>query len=359
MKAWITQTAIPLLKRTFKAWTVDDCSRMAASLAYYAVFSIFPLFLVLLSVLGLWLRIRGQNNPEIEQELIGKILAAFNATGSNSDSTKKILTEVLGNVKQQAGSSAPIALVTTLFAASGIFIQLDKSFDLIWDVQPAQGSIFQTIKSTLFDRIKAFSLVLAIGALLISSLIASSILAGLGNYARDLPAGAFGWQIFTYVIAFAINVLVFGLLFYAMPKPKMRVRDVLPAAILTAVLWEIGKIVLSRFLGGNSYTANATIAAFIALLAWIYYASQIIFFGAEFARVYTDWNKERKAKLAPQVALPPPPDLPVIALPDPKATAQQKTAYALGGTILGIVSGMILSVVGVIVAIVQLIRRRS
>ena len=361
MKEWVTKTAWPLTQRTFKAWTVDDCSRMAASLAYYAVFSIFPLILLLLSILGFWLRLQGDTNTNAEETLVNSLMQVFQTSpqvGVDDSAIRTALTEILKSLSQQAGTNAPIALATTFFAASGIFVQIDKAFDVIWDIQPQQGNFLHTVKSTLIERGKAFALVLVIGLLLISSLILSSVLQALENLSKsfDLPGVGVGWQIFTFATAFAVNVLVFFLLFFAMPKPKMRWRDVLPGAILTAALWEIGKIVLSLFLGGNKYTASTTVAAFIALLAWIYYASQIIFFGAEFCRVYTDWNSTKRAKQAPAVALPTPPDLPTTALPPALATAQQKASYAVGGTALGVVLGVLMSIVGTLVAIIQFIQ---
>ncbi|MBM7843017.1 MULTISPECIES: YihY/virulence factor BrkB family protein [Herpetosiphon] len=361
MKQWVTKTAWPLLQRTVKAWNDDDCSRMAASLAYYAVFSIFPLILLLLSVLGYWLRLQGDTGTDVEKTLVDSIMQVFQTSpqvGVDNSSIRNALVEILKSLSQQAGTNAPIALITTFFAASGIFVQIDKSFDVIWDIQPKQGNFLYTIRSTVIERGKAFSLVLVIGLLLISSLVLSSVLQGLENLSKsfNLPGVGVGWQIFTFVLAFAVNVLIFFLLFFAMPKPKMRWRDVLPGAILTAALWEIGKIVLSLFLGGNKYTASTTVAAFIALLAWIYYASQIIFFGAEFCRVYTDWNQTRRAKLAPAIALPTPPDLPTTALPPALATSQQKATYAVGGTALGVVLGVVMSIVGTLVAIIQFIR---
>jgi membrane protein len=353
MIAWIKSTAIPLFQRTFKAWSSDDCSRMAASLAYYAVFSIFPLILLLISILGYWLRFRGQETGEITAQLLASIQS--NVSKDISDALAQILTDI----KVQAGSSAPVALATTLMAASGIFVQLDKAFDTIWNVPPVEGNILHTIKQTLFDRSKAFVLVLMLGALLIASLVASTVLNGIGKYAKNLPAGEFGWQLVMLGVAFLLNALVFALLFYAMPKPKMRWRDIVPAALITALLWEVGKQLLSQFLGSNKYTASATIAAFIALLAWIYYASLIIFFGAEFAQVYTHWNADRRAAKQPLVALPPPPDLPSVLLPDPQATAVQKSAYAVGGALVGVASGLLLVIGGVILGLINLIRKRA
>jgi membrane protein len=353
---WVKSTAVPLVKRTFKSWSDDDCSRMAASLAYYAVFSIFPLILLMISALGYWLRFRSGSGIK-EEDLVKQLLASV---GSNiSGDVKNALAEILKDIKVQAGVSGPIALVTTLLAASGIFVQLDKAFDNIWNVIPKQGSFLSSIKQTLFDRFKAFVLVLSIGALLIASLVVSSILTGIGKYATNLPAGTLGWQLLTLVVAFFLNVAVFALLFYAMPKPRMRWRDVLPAAIVTSVLWEVGKQLLSRFLGGNQYTASATIGAFIALLAWIYYASMIIFFGAEFAQVYTHWNEERRAAANPAlIPLPASLDLPAVMLPDPQATASQKAAYATGGAVLGVFSALLLAAGGVLLGLVNLLRRR-
>jgi len=362
MIKWVKSTAWPLIERTFKAWDDDNCYRMAAALAYYAVFSIFPLILLLVSILGFWLRFRGVTLGE-GINLVEQLLDRF---GTSIPSNVKIsLAQILEGIKLDAGFSGPIALVTTLIAATGIFVQLDQSFDTIWNIVPAQGNFLTTIKHTVLERGKAFVMVLSIGGLLVASLLVSTLLSGIAKiaqldgfvtYTENLPGVAFGWQIITLLVAFLLNVAVFGILFYAMPKPRMRWRDILPAALITGVLWEIGKQVLSRFLANNQYTASATIGAFIALLAWIYYASLIIFFGAEFAQVYTRWNEERRRAANPTIIpLPAAPDFPTVRLPDPKATASEKAAYAASGAVLGVASALLLTVGGVVLGIIKLI----
>lgn len=363
MIKWVRSTAWPLIGRTFKAWDDDNCYRMAAALAYYAVFSIFPLILLLVSILGYWLRFQGSVPGNAEADLVKQLLERF---GTSIPSTVKTsLTQILEGIRLDAGTSGPIALVTTLIAATGIFVQLDQSFDTIWNIVPAQGSFLTTVKLVVLERGKAFVMVLSIGGLLIASLLVSTALSGIAKvatldgivtYTERLPGVAFGGQLLSLLVAFLLNVAVFGVLFYAMPKPKMRWRDILPAALITGVLWEIGKQVLSRFLANNQYTASATIGAFIALLAWIYYASLIIFFGAEFAQVYTHWNEERRRAANPAIIpLPAAPDFPTVRLPDPKATASQKAAYATSGAVLGALSALLLTLGGVILGIFKLI----
>ncbi len=354
---WIKSTAWPLVQRTFKEFNKDECSRLAASLAYYAVFAIFPLVLLMITILGFWLRARGAElGANAEQELINRLL---NAVGSNvSDDIAQSLAPILRDIKVQAGTSAPIALITTLFAASGIFVQLDNAFDTIWNVPPAPSSgILGTVKRTLFERGKAFLLVLSIGVLLVGSLIISTVLTSLSKYAQHLPAGDAVWRWLTFGVSFFLNVLIFSALFYFMPKRELRWRDMLPAALLTALLWEVGKQVLSLYLGNNKYTASATISAFIALLVWIYYASLILFFGAEFSQAYTMWRDEER-ETAVLATLPPPPELPAVGIRGPEAAAQQKAAYATSGVIVGALAAVVIGGLSVVASIIQALRRR-
>ncbi|HEY1012667.1 MAG TPA: YihY/virulence factor BrkB family protein, partial [Herpetosiphonaceae bacterium] len=274
IKTWATATAWPLLQRTFKEWGNDDCGRLAASLAYYAVFSIFPLMLLMVSLLGFWLRFSGAEDPSLTPQ--AQVLASIESNISKgvADSLRTVLSEVeLG-----AGAGSLVAFITVLFAASSIFTQLDTAFDRIWNVpQPESQGILHTVKTTLIDRGKAFLLVLAIGGLLIGSVILTTVLNALGTYAERLPAGAFGWQLVNLGVGMLLNALVFALLFYYLPKPKCRWSDVFPAALLTAVLWEIGKQALSIYLGRSTYTAYAAVGALIILMLWIYYACYIVF----------------------------------------------------------------------------------
>ena len=350
---WWKKNTIPLFKRTFTAFGNDECSRLAASLAYYAVFSIFPLMLLLISVLGFWLRFQGDAASAIDpmQQIISAI--RVNISYAMADS----LTPILADIKLQAGSSVSLALITTLLAASGIFVQLDNAFDTIWNVPPPQNEgLVTTIRHRLIERGKAFVMVLAIGALLIASLILTTVLNGVKTYATDLPAGNTLWLWLSFIISFVVNIMVFAALFYFLPKPDVRWRNVLPAAVLTAVLWEIGKQLLSLYLGNNRYTASATVTAFIALLAWIYYASMIIFFGAEFSQAYTLLRREQK-EAAALMQLPPPPDLPAVGMRGPELVQRQKTAYATAGLIVGVLAAVVMAVLGTLGAAIAALRR--
>ena len=133
----------------------------------------------------------------------------------------------------------------------------------IWNIPPTETKgILAKVVTVLVERSKAFALVLTVGLLLIGSLVISTVLSGLGERASDssIPYAVTLWNWLTIGVAFVLNVIVFALMFYFLPKPKLYWRDVIPGAILTALLWEIGKQILSRYLGGNNYTASATVA---------------------------------------------------------------------------------------------------
>lgn len=350
---WIKQEALPILKRAIKEFGTDGCSRLAASLAYYAVFSIFPLILLGISILGFYLQFAGGAGVSAQEQLLASIRSSV--SGDIAD----LLASILGQVELGAGVGAPIALVTTLMAASGVFVQLDAAFDIIWNVPEQETTgIVNKIKATVLDRGKAFAMVLAIGLLLIASLVASTVLSSLGKYAQQLPAGGIGWRILNIAISYLINVLVFALLFKYLPKLRLRWRNVLPAAFLTGFLWEVGKQLLSWYLGRSAASAYGIVGAFILLLAWIYYACLILFFGAEVSQAYTRIQQEQAQAADRLVMLPAQTAYPYVLLPPAQVTAGQKTAYAVGGATLGMVSAVLLGGVGVVLGVIRAVRRR-
>lgn len=354
---WVKTTAWPILQRTIKGFSRDYGPRLAASLAYYAVFSIFPLVLLMITILGYWLRFRTGSGVGDEQALMSQLLDTI---GSNvSPEVAEILATVLADVKTQAGTSAPIALVTTLLAASGVFVQLDNAFNTIWNLPPRETEgLVASVMKTVVERGKAFALVLVIGLLLVSSLVVSTVLQAVGKYAQDLPAGDLGWRVVTLAVAFGLNVLVFALLFYGLPRVRLRWSDVFPAAIVTALLWEVGKQILALYIGTNKYTASATVTAFIALLAWIYYASMIIFFGAELSQTITLRRQEAEARKQGLTKLPPPPDLPTVGLPPPQAAFREKASSAVVGAAAGVAGAALLALGGAVVGLAKVVRRR-
>ncbi len=279
----LTTDLWPLLKETFEKYQKDEIGQLGAALAYYAMFSLFPLLLLLIAGLGFVLRF-WSTAINVQQETLNAAARAFSPQFSET------LGEVLAGVKAQAGTASWIGALTLLIGASGIFHQLNTCFNKIWAVSPdpASSGIIGFVLFTLRQRLFAFLIVLAMGLLVLVSLILT-ILARLTfsllmplPYFSSLAATALG-----LVITLALNTLIFCLLFKYLPETDVRWGDVWGGALATALIWEIAKRLLALYLERSSYlSAYGVVGIVLVLMFWIYASSQILFLGAEFTSVY-------------------------------------------------------------------------
>ena len=219
---------------------------------------------------------------ETAQEQITEQLTAL----VGEDGVKPILM-ALNNVSQPRirGMASLIGIGVLLLGASGIFAQLQDALNTVWKVkpQPGQGVL-------LFIRKRAFSflMVLAIGFLLILSLILSAVVATLSRYRTDfLPGSQILWENLDFIVSLGLMTLIFCLMFKYVPDVKIAWKDVFVGSIITALLFLFGKFLLGIYLSGGSLgSAYGAAGSLIVLLAWIYYSAQIILLGAEFTQVY-------------------------------------------------------------------------
>jgi membrane protein len=272
-----------LLKDTFNAWREDKASRLGAALAYYTIFSIGPLLLVIIAVVGFVL-----GRQATEGTLVGTISGVV-----GSDGAKVIQDAVKNASKPGAGILASvIGLVTLLLGASGIFGQLQDALNTVWKVEPPEGG---GIIGMLKARIPPFLMLLGCGLLLLASLVANSVLSVLGNFlSTTLPGGALLWQVVNFVITLGVMTLLFAMIFKVLPITEIAWKDVWVGAALTSFLFTVGQFALAFYLSisnvGSPYGAAGSI---VVVLVWIYYSAQILLFGAEFTRVYSERHGSR------------------------------------------------------------------
>ncbi|MEH2361485.1 YihY/virulence factor BrkB family protein [Nostoc sp.] len=265
-----------LLQETFKEWSEDKASRLAAALAYYTIFSIAPLLIIVIAIAGAVFgeeAARGQIVGQI-QGLVGKDGAAF------------IQTAIQNANKPQTGAIASIiSVVVLLLGATGLFTELQDSLNTIWEVKPKPG---RGVTNMIRLRFLSFAMVIGIGFLLLVSLVISTALAALVTFFSNLIPGVdFLWQILNFIVSFAITTFLFGLIFKVLPDVKIAWSDVLIGAALTSFLFSIGKFLLGQYLGNGSFgSAYGAAGSLVVILAWVNYAAQILFFGAEFTQVY-------------------------------------------------------------------------
>ncbi|BAZ30200.1 putative ribonuclease BN [Cylindrospermum sp. NIES-4074] len=265
-----------LLQETFKEWSDDKASRLAAALAYYTIFSIAPLLIIIIAVVG---SVFGEEaaRGEIVRQIQGLV---------GRDGAEFIELAIKNASQPQTGRIASIiSIFFLLLGATGVFAELQDSLNTIWEVRtkPERGAL-----NVIRQRFLSFAMVLGIGFLLLVSLVVSAALTALITYFNNVLPGIDSiWQIINFLLSFAITTLLFALIFKVLPDAKIAWSDVLIGAVITSLLFSIGKFLLGQYLGNNSFgSAYGAAGSLVVILAWIYYAAQILFFGAEFTQVY-------------------------------------------------------------------------
>ncbi|MBA2564761.1 MAG: YihY/virulence factor BrkB family protein [Gemmatimonadetes bacterium] len=270
---------LQIFKEAAIEWDRDNVSRLAAALAYYAVFSLAPLLIIAIAVAGFLFgeeAARGQLTSEI-QGLIG------------AEGAQAIQTMVEGASTPGRGVVATLVGIFTLFVgATGVFGQLQSGLNTVWEVSPKPGRV---IKGMIRTRMLSFGLVVGIGFLLLVSLILSAALEAFNTYAESsLPEPpVVGWGFVNSGGSFILITLLFAMIYKILPDVIIPWRDVWLGAVVTSLLFTLGKYLIGLYLGnssiGSTYGAAGTLAI---LLIWIYYSAHIFYFGAEVTQVYSN-----------------------------------------------------------------------
>jgi membrane protein len=272
-----------ILKQTFSQWSNDKVPRLGAALAYYTVFSIVPLLVIIIAMIGL---IMGQ---EAAQSYIIDQLAGL--MGEQSANAIKDMIE-RANQSSTGIVATVVAVGTLLFGASGLFGQLQDALNSIWGVEPKPG---RGIWGMIQDRFLSFMAVLGTGFLLLVSLVLSAALSAFGKWFGGwLPGPEFVLQTLNFIISLGVITALFAMMFKFLPDAKIAWSDVWVGAAMTAFLFTIGKFLIGLYLGksdvGSAYGAAGSL---VILLLWVYYSSQILLFGAEFTQVYANTSGSR------------------------------------------------------------------
>jgi len=267
-----------LLKQTVSEWLEDQVPQLGAALAYYTVFSLAPLVLLLLAVVGFIFH----NDPAGAWRKMTEQMSYF---------LDKSAVDVVANIAQTASqpnkgmTATIIGILLALFGASGVFGQLQIALNTIWGVKAKPGA---GIVGFIRSRFLSFAMVAGVCFLLLVSLVFESLLKGFSHYIQAIFPGGIVIALVVYsIFDLAVVVLLFALIFKFLPDVKIQWRDVWIGALMTAIFFAIGKWVLGLYLGsGAAASAYGAASSLITLLLWIYYSSQILLFGAEFTQVY-------------------------------------------------------------------------
>ncbi len=276
-----------ILKSALLNFAGDDAMTLAAALAFYAALSMAPLLLILLAVTSLL-------GADIQKQVVQQVQ---NTVGEQAGG---VIGQIVQHGSQQRSAgwfAAVISFVALVFSATGAFGQMQHSLNRIWEVQVKSGSVWAWLRK----RVLSLLLILGIGLILLISL-------GVGAAINLMFAGtnAYLWQIVNAVGMLIVYTLLFALIYKILPDVQIAWKDVWWGAIVTGVLFEIGRYLIGLYLGrsgvGSPYGAAGSL---VLLLVWIYYASLIFFFGAELTQAYAGfhgrrWRPDEYAELSPE-----------------------------------------------------------
>jgi membrane protein len=281
---------VQLLKQTIQGFSDDDCPTMAAALSYYTVFSLPPLLVLLLTILGAVL-----DPQDIQGTIETQIRSAMGPAGANQIHT------ILANAQRPGGDSGPaiLSVVALLLGATGVFGQLQAALNKAWGVapDPTKGGI----KNMLLKRVFGIGMVLGLAFILLVSLVVSAVLSAFGDQlSRFLPSGLSApvLEAINFVGSLAVISFLFAAIFKVLPDAQIAWRDVRVGAVVTGLLFVAGKFALGLYLGhSNPGQAFGAAGALALMLVWIYYSSMIVLLGAEFTQV---WAEQRGSGIVPE-----------------------------------------------------------
>jgi membrane protein len=272
-----------LVVETIQEWNKDKAARLAAALAYYTAFSIAPFLIVVIAIVGLIFgadAVRGQIVRQI-QGIVG------------ADVAKTIQDLIQSAYHPGTGIPATIlGIVTLLLGSLGVFQGLQDALNTVWGTTPKP---VYGVRDFIKIRLLSFTLLLGVGFLLIVSLVISTILSAISNYMINLLPG---WDVIlgviNFLISFAIVTLLFAMMFKYLPDTRIEWRDVWVGAVVTALLFNLGKILIALYLGHTAISSTYGAAgSLVIMLVWVYYSAQILLLGAEFTEVYARHHGSR------------------------------------------------------------------
>lgn len=326
--------AFRIFKDTFQSFLDDKGLKLSASLSYYTVFSMAPLLLLLISLASIFF-----GRDAIQGQIFGEI------NGLIGNEAAVQIQEIIKNTELSGKTTLAVIIggITLLIGATSIFGEIQDSINIIWKVKakPKRGWL-----KLIQDRLRSSSLIVGLGFLLIVSLLVNGVLLALSewlkNYFPDMTLIIF--QIINVSISFIVITLLFGVIFKVLPDAKIAWKDVRAGAFFTACLFMLGRFLIGLYIDysgtGSAYGAAGSL---IIILVWVYYTAAILYFGAEFTKVYAEYTgariepadyavyveqfeKEKTVSVLPDTAQP---DPEVIVKPKsvqkPKAKTPSKT----------------------------------
>jgi len=271
------KTAFKLLHRTAEAFSDDNAFKLSASLSYYTIFALGPLLIIIISLAGIF-----YGRDAVRGEIYGQLNGLV-----GSDAALQI-QQIIGSAQHTHATSigAIIGIVLLIIGATGVFTEMQGSINFIWSVRakPKKGWL-----KYLGNRLLSFSLVLGLGFVLLVSLIINALLALLsGRLTRLFPhSTVYLFQVINTLIILAVITGLFAVIYKVLPDAIISWKDALIGSAFTALLFLLGKFLIGFYLGRADLDITyGTAASIVILLTWVYYSSLILYFGAEFTKIY-------------------------------------------------------------------------
>jgi membrane protein len=266
-----------LLKDTVLSFIDDEALSRGAAIAFYTVTSIAPVLLIVIAIAGLAFGRDAAQNAITAQ-----------LSGLMGQQTAEVLQSAVASAaSKSSGIVATVVGIITLFAtASGVFGEMQSALNAIWKAHPTGTTVSRLVRA----RAASLGLVAALGFLLMVSLVVSAALTAFGNQINSiLPFGRLLLSGLNFVVSLLLISVLFAAIYKVLPDRHLEWRDVVVGAIVTAVLFTIGKSLIGLYIGSSAVASSYGAAgALIVLLLWVYYSAQIFLLGAEFTKVYAN-----------------------------------------------------------------------
>jgi membrane protein len=297
-KVWV------LLKAMVTDFMADDCLSRGAAIAYYTIFSIAPVLIIVIAIAGL-----AFGREAAQGAIFGQL------QGLMGDQAAGVIQTMLkGADNKTAGIWATaIGVGTLIVTASGVFSEMQTSLNLIWKAEPNLGTVTRMVRA----RLASLGLVMTLGFLLLVSLVVSAALKALSDYVNDVFPGAhILFQALSFLVSFLLIAMLFAAIYKVLPDKRIAWRDVFAGALATSFLFTLGKFAISLYIGSSSMaTTYGAAGSLLIVLLWIYYSAQIFLLGAEFTKVYAETHGSHAAAAANQLGAEGRVDLDTAAAP--------------------------------------------
>jgi membrane protein len=274
----VVQKIGAILKDGFLRWWDHNPFELAAALAYYTIFSLTPLLTIAIAIAALAF---GQDAAQ--KQIVGGLAELIGETSAKA--IQEVLRAAATTNKQSGALAATIGAGLLLLGAIAVVAQLQQTLNFIWEVKVRSSSGWRQL---IRDRLFSLALVLAIGFLLLVSLVVSTVLSAVTTYFSEYyQVSGIIWQTLDGVVSFVFVTVLFGLIYKILPDVQLTWRDVAIGATITSLLFTLGKFLIGFYLGHATIASTYGAAgSFVTLLVWVYYSAAIFFYGAEITKVY-------------------------------------------------------------------------